>query len=84
MTEQEFYRKTDECIARFKNGKELYRTSPLFNRIVQMLVRDENPYDLIEELIQITDDTQKAFSQYVVRDSRPHHNVMPQIQRTNE
>lgn len=44
MTEQEFYQKTDECIARFKNGKERYKTSATFNRVIQMLVRDVDPY----------------------------------------
>jgi hypothetical protein len=70
MTEQEFYRKTDECIARFKNGKERYKTSPTFNRAVQMLVRDVDPYDIIDQLCQMSDDHTKAFEQYIHRDTR--------------
>lgn len=71
MTEEEFYRKIDECIAKFKNGKERYRNSATFNRIIQMLVRDVDPYDIIDQLCQMNDDNQKAFEQYVYRDTRP-------------
>jgi hypothetical protein len=39
MKAEEFYNKTEECIAKFKNGKERYKTSPTFNMVVQMLVR---------------------------------------------
>lgn len=69
--EQEFYRKTDECIARFKNGKEKYKTSVTFNRVVQMLVRDVDPYEIIEQLCQMSNDQTKAFEQYIHRDTRP-------------
>lgn len=71
MNEMDFYKKTEECIAKFKNGKERYRTSVTFNRVVQMLVRDVDPYDVIEQLCEITDDTQRAFEQFAFRDTRP-------------
>lgn len=71
MDEFEFYKKTDECISKFKNGKERYRKSPTFNRVIQMLVRGVDPFDVIDQLCQVTDDTQKAFEQYVIRDERP-------------
>ena len=76
MSDQEFYKKTDECIARFKNGKERYRNSATFNRVVQMLVRDADPYEIIDHLCQMTDDQTNAFLQYIHRDTRPI--VMPQ------
>lgn len=65
MTDLEIYNKTDMIISKFKNGEELYRKSALFNRSVQMLVRGVDVYDLIENLIQVTEDTQKAFEQYI-------------------
>ena len=64
-------RKTDECIARFKNGKERYKTSATFNRVVQMLVRGADPYEIIDHLCQMSDDQTKAFEQYIHRDTRP-------------
>ncbi len=70
MLDHEFYRKTDECIARFKNGKERYRNSATFNRVVQMLVRDVDPYEIIDHLCQMSDDQTKAFVQYIYRDNR--------------
>lgn len=69
MTESEFYIKTDACLARFKNGKERYRTSATFNKVVQMLVRDVDPYEIIDQLCQMSDDQTNAFMQYIKRDS---------------
>ena len=66
MNEMDFYKKTEECIAKFKNGKERYRTSATFNRVVQMLVRDVDPYDVIDHLCEVSDDTQKAFEQFAL------------------
>lgn len=71
MTEREFYEKTDECIARFKNGKQLYKESATFNMVVQMLVRDVSPYEIIEQLCQSSEDQSRAFIQYMHRDTRP-------------
>lgn len=71
MTQQEIYKKTDECIARFKDGEYRFKTSPTLNRVVQMLVRGEDPYAIIDHLCQMSDDQQKAFEQYVLRDTRP-------------
>lgn len=71
MNEMELYRKTDEIIAKFKNGKQLYQKSATFNIIVQMLVRNVDPYDVIFQLCQIVEDSQKAFQQYIYRDTRP-------------
>jgi hypothetical protein len=36
-----------------------------------MLVRDVNPIDIIDQLIQTTENTQKAFEEYMVRDKSP-------------
>ena len=71
MDRTELYEKTNECIARFKNGKEKYQKSALFNMIIQQLARGVDPYEVIEQLIQTTEDTQKAFEQYMYRDTRP-------------
>ena len=70
MNEKEFYNKTDECIARFKNGKERYKTSVTFNKVVQMLVRGVSPYEVIDCLCQMSDDQNEAFIQYINRDNR--------------
>lgn len=71
MIEEEHYRKTSETIAKFKNGEKRYRTSVLFNIAVQMLVRGEDPFEVIDQLITATEDTNKALIQYMYRDTRP-------------
>ena len=55
-------------ITKFKDGEKRYRESPLFNQVIQMLVRDVDPIDIIDQLIQTTENTQKAFEEYMVRD----------------
>lgn len=71
MTEQEYYNKTEEILSKFKNGEELYNKSALFNRTVQMIVRGVTEFEVIEQLIQITEDNTKAFEQYIIRATRP-------------
>ena len=46
MEKLEYYKKVDETIAKFKNGKELYHTSATFNIVVQSLVRGADVYEL--------------------------------------
>ena len=71
MTAEEIYNKTNEIVSRFKNGEELYRNNALFNTIVQMLVRGESEYNIIEMLIKNQSDIHNAFTQYINRDTRP-------------
>ncbi len=67
----EQYRKTDEIISKFKKGQERYLRSPLFNKVVQMMVRGIEPFDIIDQLICMNEDTSNAFQQYMHRDTRP-------------
>lgn len=60
------YKKTNEVISKFKNGKELYMKSPMFNMVVQMIVRDVSLYDIIETIVTTVDDTQKAFEHHLI------------------
>jgi hypothetical protein len=71
MENTDEYRKTDKMIAKFKNGKKRYATSPLFNKVIQMLVRGLDPYEVIDQLCQQNEDTNNSFNQYVLRDTRP-------------
>ena len=71
MKQEEFYLKTSEYITKFKDGEKRYRESPLFNQVIQMLVRDVNPIDIIDQLIQTTENIQKAFEEYMVRVKSP-------------
>ena len=67
----DYRQNTDEVVDLFKNGKELYMKSPLFNKVVQMLVRRESPYEVIQQLIQCNEDSYNAMVAYIQRDTRP-------------
>ncbi|HUV00043.1 MAG TPA: hypothetical protein VMW32_03665 [Bacteroidales bacterium] len=71
MTTEE-YLKINELIGEFENGKQLYRQSPIFNRVIQMIARGVSKNEVIETLIKITEDTNKAFEHYMIRDTRPY------------
>lgn len=71
MRQEEIFLKTNEYITKFKDGEKRYRESPLFNQIIQMLVRNIDPIDIIDQLIHTTEDTQRAFELYMVREKSP-------------
>lgn len=71
MNQEEIYKKTEEIIAKFKNGKERYHVSAMFNQVVQMLVRDVDLYDVIDQLIYAAEDSTKALEQYMIRTVPP-------------
>lgn len=66
MEKLEYYKKVDETIAKFKNGKELYHTSATFNIVVQSLVRGADVYELLEQVILQDIDLQKAFETHII------------------
>lgn len=66
MTDIQFHEKTKEVISRFKNGERLYRESSVFNKVVQCLVRDMDIYDLLEQVIQSSEDVTKAFQHHLM------------------
>lgn len=55
MTTEEFNTKREEVIAKF--SKEILqnnavRYDPMLNKIIEMLIRDQSPYEIIEMLIK--------------------------------
>lgn len=71
MKKHDIFLKTNEYVAKFKDGEKRYRESPLFNQVIQMLVRDVDPIDVINQLIHTTEDTQRAFELYMIREKSP-------------
>lgn len=71
LTPEEYRQKAEVIVSKFKDGQDRYKKSALFNRVVQSLVRGADPMEMIDQLITITEDTQKAFERYVERDDRP-------------
>lgn len=70
MTQEE-YKNTQTVLEEFPGYEEKYKRSALFHQVVQMLARGVSPYKVIEALITTTEDTQKAFENYMITDTRP-------------
>ena len=61
----EDYNKVMEVLKNFPDYEEKYKKSALFHQVVQMMARGLTPYEVIIQLITITEDTQKAFELYM-------------------
>ena len=70
MTTEDF-NKVHEILSKFPGWEEKYNKSALFHQVVQMLVRQDDPYLVIDQLIKTTEDVQKAFEHYIITDTRP-------------
>ncbi len=71
MEQEEFVRKAEYYISLFDNGEDRYRKSALFNRVIQMLVRGENPYEVIDILCNTVDEQNKLLEKSVTRSVLP-------------
>ena len=66
MEHEEYYDKFSSIISRFPEGfEEKYKTNPIANQIVQMLVRDVDPCICVSELIQIIENQQNFIEEKV-------------------
>lgn len=73
MEREDFYKKTDEVLAKFPHSKELYYSSAVFHSIVQQLVRGMNEYEVIEQLIIAMEDNTRALRSHIVREPYPKY-----------
>jgi uncharacterized protein with ATP-grasp and redox domains len=65
--QHETYNKTLEILSKFSNdSKTKYQQDALFHQVVQMLARTDDPYMVIEQLIQITNDCQNALKHHLI------------------
>jgi len=71
MTPDERYQKITKLLEKFKNGKELYKTNPMFNQAIQMMVEGMNEFEVLEQVILASERTSRAFEDYINRDTRP-------------
>jgi len=73
MNQQEQYQKTLEMLKHFPDYETKYKHSAMFHKVIQMLVRLDNPYLVIDQLIIASEDIQRAFEQYIINDNRPYN-----------
>lgn len=60
-----------ELLSKFKNSEVRYNKSALFRMTIEKISRGADLYEIIDELINITDETQENFQNYTQRDTRP-------------
>ena len=65
------HQKITELLSKFKNGEELYKRNVMFNQAIQMMVEAMNEFEVLEQIILISERTQRAFEDYINRDTRP-------------
>jgi hypothetical protein len=70
MNQSERYIEITRLLEMFKHGEELYRSSPIFNQAIQMMIEGISIYDVFEEVIISSERIQRAFTDYVNRDTR--------------
>lgn len=67
----EHYKNREELIPKFKDGDKRYLESALFNKVVQMLIRGADPILIIDQLVEMNDETQKKFQEYMINAPMP-------------
>lgn len=64
-TQGEEQKSLTSILSRFKNGEERFRTDPLFNQIIQQLLRGKSPLELIDDLLEISEERIKLLENYI-------------------
>ena len=71
----------DEIIAKFKDGKKRYEESAMFNKVIQMLIRGADHYDIIDQILLAQENTQAVYEQHMkLCKGVPHIVVSPNDQ----
>lgn len=68
----------EELLQQFESGHEGYHTDPLFNRVVNMLVRGMDPITVIDTLLDINLKQQEHLKDTIMRAPGPP--IMIQIE----
>ena len=71
MNSQERFNKITELLKKFKHGEELYEKSAMFNKAIQMMVEGLNEFEVLEQIVLASEQTQRAFEDYINRNYRP-------------
>jgi len=67
----DYHKKLDELISKVDNGKQKYKKSPLFNKVVNCLAYKHEPIQIMSDLIDIIETQQDEFEKYQQGDTRP-------------
>ena len=62
----EVHDKIVELVNKFDNGVERYNRSPLFNQVINSLARDADPLKIIDQLINVAEQSQNALEDHLI------------------
>lgn len=65
------YNKRNELLSKFMDGGRRYNNEQLFRNIIECLVRDADPFEIIEKLIDINKDLQDRIKEYLLYHAYP-------------
>jgi len=66
MNANERYLKITKLLKKFENGEKLYKESPMFYQCIQMMIEGVDVYEILEQIIQAYEWTQKAVARHLV------------------
>lgn len=80
--ERDFAIRKGKVLERFAEDfhDRYYRYNPLYNKVLELLIRDADPYQIIEELIRINDEAYKHIQEitpWVSPNYHLHQNKQP-------
>lgn len=69
QSKKEYRSKKEEVINKFNGDfiKNYYQYDPMLHAIIEMLTRDGDPYEIIQQLIEERSKNSKILSDYVMR-----------------
>lgn len=70
MNDLEFSWKMKEVLSHFSNADERMKLSALFNYVVNSLLRNDDPYLIIDQLIEMIEKNQKEFEERITNSGR--------------
>ncbi len=78
--EETYYLKRKQILDRFtpEFAQKYFNNSPVFQRVMEELIRNKNPYEIIETLIEGSKVLQDTFTEYIMREPpQPIHVYLP-------
>jgi hypothetical protein len=78
--EESYYLKRKEILDKFtpEFAQKYWHTSPVFKRVMEELMRNKSPYDIIQILIDGQKELQDKFTEYIMKEPpQPIHVFLP-------
>ena len=70
MDNHEYLKRLNDVLMKFPHGAKMFTESGLFHNVTMMLINDQDPHVVIEELVKIIEESVKNFENYIKGDTR--------------